>query len=357
MRLVVHNDAPQLRGNERQLLHLAGGLSARGHGVLVSCRSGGALTPALKAVGIATTGVRPRGDVALPSALAFRGLLARERPDALLLTSWKRLFWATWAGRGAGVPRVVARLGIVRRPPSGVFASWKLRGALARVDTLVVNSEEVARVWRAGAPWFPPDRVQVIPNAVAVAAPGDPRLLRTELGVPASIHLVLTVAALEHRKNTALLLRALPELPAEVHVVVAGDGPEAESLRALASSLGVAPRVHWLGSRADVPDLLAGADAFALPSRQDSVPNALIEAMAAGLPVVATEGIGADELGVERIVPQEDPAALARAITGALAAPRAEAESAAALVRARFGVERMVAEYERVLFGLAGGPP
>ena len=359
MRLLAHNDGQELRGNERQLVHLAAGLRGRGHDVLVACRSSGALARELPRAGVATTGIRPRGDLALASVLRFRRLVARRSPDAVLLTSWKRVLSGAWAARRGGTPRVIVRLGIVRRMPARGTAAWKLRRAFGRyVDALVVNSDAVARVWLESAPWFPPERLRVIRNGVD-AVTGDAAVLRHELGVPDGARLVISVAALESRKGLDLLVRALARLPADVHGVIAGDGREAGSLRALAASLGLEPRVHWLGARTDVPDVLAGSHAFVLPSRQDSISNALLEAMASGVPVVTTTGNGAEEaIGAVGnrppagwIVPADDPSSLAEAVTSALAVGDARRQEALWRAKHWFGVERMVAEYERVLFG------
>ncbi|MSR36115.1 MAG: glycosyltransferase [Gemmatimonadetes bacterium] len=379
MRLIAHNDGWELRGNERQLRYLAEGLDRRGHDVLVSCRAGGALAAELERIHIHTTPIRPRGDLALPSALAFRSLLRERRPDAVLLTSWKRVFTGARMARRAGGSRVIVRLGIVRPMPERGTAAWKLRRAFDRwVDALVVNSEAVRRVWLESAPWFAPERVHVIRNGVdgvggaggVEGVAGDGARVRRELGVGDEVRLIAAVAALEPRKGIDLLLHALAVLPADIQVVVAGHGPRAESLRALAESLGLSGRVHWLGARADVPDVLAAAAAFALPTRADSVPNALLEAMAAGLPIVTTSGNGAEEAlgaraasGAEEawggasprppagwIVTPEDPEALATALAEALAAPGGRPEEARWRAHQWFGVERMVDEYERVLF-------
>jgi glycosyltransferase involved in cell wall biosynthesis len=329
----------------------------------VSGRARGALARELAAGGVPTTFVRPRGDLAVASAYAFRRLLADARPDAVLLTSWKRVFLGSWLARLAGVPRVVARSGIVRAMPASPTAAWKLRRALDRqVDELVVNSDAARSAWLESAPWFPPTRVRVIRNGVALA-PGAPGKLRRELGLPSHARLVLTAAALEPRKGIDLLLRALETVPGDVHALVAGAGDEAPALHELARSLGVARRVHWLGERADVPDLLADSAVFALPTRQDSIPNAVLEAMAAGVPVVTTGGNGAEEtLGTADgrgpagwIVRPEDPGALAAAIVEALAAADDRVSEARWRAQHWFGVGRMVEEYERVLFPSARG--
>ena len=361
MRLIAHNDGRELRGSERQLVHIARGLRERGHDVLVSCRAGAPLEAELARAGVETTGRRPRGALALPSVWVFRGLISRSRPDAVLLTSWKRLATGAWAARSAGVPRVVARLGIVRAMPPGGVSAGRLRRALeCSVDVLVVNSDAVAHAWLDSAPWFAADRLRVIRNGVE-GARGHPGALRRELELPAGARLIACVAGLEKRKGIDLLLRALTELPHDVHAAIAGEGTERGALGALAAQLGVASRVHWLGMRSDVPDLLAAADAFVLPTRQDSIPNALLEAMALGVPVVTTAGNGAEEALGPRdgrasagwIVRAEDPHALAVAANEALAGAAAERKEAFWRAAHWFGIPRMVSEYEAVLFGRA----
>jgi hypothetical protein len=130
---------------------------------------------------------------------------------------------------------------------------------------------------------------------------------------------VLTLAQLMHRKGIDVLLRAM----AEIHeprptLLVAGDGPEAASLRALAGTLRLGERVRFLGRRGDAGDLLAACDAFCLPSRAEGMGVAALEALGASRPVVATCVGGLGELIVDGecglLVPAEDPAALAAAI-------------------------------------------
>src|SRR5688572_26748689 len=101
MKLLAHNDGRELRGNERQLLLLANELNARGNNVLVSSRMEAPLQAELKKSGVSTTPIRPRGDLDFLAAWAFRGLVRREQPDAVLLTSWKRVLTGSWAAHGA----------------------------------------------------------------------------------------------------------------------------------------------------------------------------------------------------------------------------------------------------------------
>jgi glycosyltransferase involved in cell wall biosynthesis len=141
---------------------------------------------------------------------------------------------------------------------------------------------------------------------------------------------------------------------------VAGDGPRAAELRVLAASLGIADRVTFLGHREDVDALLHEADAFVLPSRSEAFPNSVVEAMAAGLPVVAAGVGGLLELidsgrdGV--LVAPDDPAALAAALDALIADPsraRAIGDAAHDTIARRYSFDRMVRAFEELYRSLS----
>ncbi len=361
MKVVIHNDGQRLQGSERQLAILARGLADRGHDVIGSVLAGGGLEAELQRLGIRTTGVRPKGDLHLPAAYRFYRFLRRERPHALLCSSWPRLFWATLAARRAGVPRLVGRLGIVR-PAS---QRWKYRRAFARLDALITNAREVRESFIASSDALPPGAVHVIPNAVIPFQVPAPGRLRLELGIGDEPKLIVSVGALARRKGYDLLLKAVARLEDPgVHVAIAGQGPWEDHLRTGVRELGLEGRVHLLGRRDDIPALLADADLFVLATRNDSLPNALLEAMAAGVPVLVTTVAGVRTALAARgtgpaagwMAPPEDLAALHGSLETALARCRTEegrAVAAEAARRARewFSPERMVEQAERVLAG------
>ena len=367
MRIAIHVDGREIRGNERQVIVTARELARRGHAVAVSCIARTEVEAELRRSGISTTGTRPRGDADLASALAFAAWLRRGRFDALLATSWKRAFSGGWAARVARVPRVVLRVGGVHPFPAGP-GGWKQRRALTRyADAVIANSAAVAGHLLARVPGLVAERVHRVLNGVeppaASVAPA------TVPGVPADAVLALAVGGVERRKGLDLVLAALAAGgdPA-LHLAVAGDGAQRAALAARARELGVAERVHWLGQRDDVPALLAAADLFVLASRSEGMAVAMLEAMAARRPVVCTDVGGVREaLGAQEgrppagwIVPPDDAAALASALAGVAAGVRA----GSAEVRARaeeagwrtahwFTVERMTDGVESVLRGAA----
>lgn len=201
--------------------------------------------------------------------------------------------------------------------------------------TPVAVAGEVARTFEAEYGFAP----RVIPNGIDLR-----RFCPTEVGESdRQVFTVLTVARLEPQKNPAVLADAVASLPFEARLLIAGEG----SLR---SEMQGRSRVKLLGARSDVPELLAGADVFALASDYEGHPVALLEAMAAGRAVVATAVGGVPEIVGDAglLVPPRDPGAMA----AALVRLHGDAELRAKLGReararaARFDVAVMVQAYE-----------
>jgi glycosyltransferase involved in cell wall biosynthesis len=164
-------------------------------------------------------------------------------------------------------------------------------------------------------------RITVLHNAtrpmpVIPAAVGT---LRHELGIGDAERVVLSVGRLSHEKGHADLLRAAAALPRATRVVIVGEGPERQRLESLAARLGMCDRVIFTGHRLQLAPFYAMADVFVLPSLSEGCPNALLEAMAAGLPIVATTVGGVPEVvadGVHALlVGPRDPAMLASALS------------------------------------------
>jgi glycosyltransferase involved in cell wall biosynthesis len=212
------------------------------------------------------------------------------------------------------------------------------RSLHGRMDALLGNSEAVAvQLIAEGAPRA---RAHMIRNGVDLTRFESPKprdATRAGIGTAQDAVVVVCVANLIPYKGHADLIDALREMREapdwELWCVGRDDGIGAE-LRARAAAAGIAGRVRFLGARSDVPDLLAAADIFALASHEEGSPNAVLEAMSARLPVVATnvggipEAVAADKTGL--LVDARDPAALA----GALQRLVADANARAAMGRA-----------------------
>ncbi len=172
---------------------------------------------------------------------------------------------------------------------------------------------------------------------------------------------MLTTARLDAQKGLTYLLDAAALLPDPMFAVV-GDGPERAALEAQVAALGLRDRVRFLGYRSDVPELLAACDVFVLPSLYEGLPLALLEAMASGVPVVATAIGGVDEAvqdGVSALlVPPADARALGVAIRTLLDDPglaRQLGTTGMAVARRSFSVEPMVRQLTRIYDELAHG--
>lgn len=226
--------------------------------------------------------------------------------------------------------------------------------------TLPVSGEIARRLGIADAP-----RTTVVVPAGPVPAPARGRdEVRAELDV-GDAPLVVTAARLHPQKDLTTLLVAMAHVRdrrPEVRLVIAGDGPEADALRAVATRLELGPTVRFLGGRDDVADLLAAADVVALSSAWEGSPLVVAEAMLLGRPVVATAVGAVPEAVVDhetgRLVPPGDPAALAETLLELLGNPAAAERLARAgrvLAEQRFAtgvlVRRVADVYDEVLAG------
>lgn len=360
-RIAIQTDGRLVQGNERQIELIARGLIARGHTVYISARPRSPAWELFADTGAVMSDARPRGTADLLSALRFRRWLRHVRPDALLFTSWRRLWVGGLVARSAGVPNTVMRFGGRHDIPHGLRGAHYRHALLSLVDRIYVNSTAVRDHLLSALPGLAAARVHIIWNGIP-AGNAEPAPVRAELAIPQGAPLVAAVGGLARRKGFDVLIRALAAADVNAHVVICGEGGERDALSALARDEGVAGRVHLVGQRDDVSGILAAADAFVLSSRMEGFSVALLEAMRAALPIIATDVEGVrdalcDEAGHQRagwIVPPDDAAALAgtlRDVLGSLDSPATRSRAAEAHRRAthHYTVDRMVQGVERVL--------
>jgi glycosyltransferase involved in cell wall biosynthesis len=204
-------------------------------------------------------------------------------------------------------------------------------------------------------------RAHAIPNALDVqrfrGGAEIHQTMRTELGIPEEAYVVGSVGRLSEQKGYDVLLDAAAEVAKtdpEVHFVIVGDGIEAQALKQQASNLGLASRVIFTGQRNDVEALLAIMDLFACSSRWEGLSTVLMEAMAAGVPIVATDIPGNLELLRDGenawLCPMENPKALAEAILQAKQNPEMcqEFSRQAQSAVLAFGIEVVAAQHEKL---------
>jgi glycosyltransferase involved in cell wall biosynthesis len=354
MFIVAHNGARVWGGAERAVTLLLAGLQRRGHRVLLLCNDEVVARPA-RALGVQAELLPLGGDVSVHHAARLARRLRAQRPDVLLVGMFKKAWLAGLAGRIAGVPRTVVRVGLETDVPRNA----KYRLAFRRlVDHVVVVADRMRPAYAA----LGGERLSVIPNAVDPPARQHfPGAVRMSLGIPPEAFVIGSVARLVAQKRLDRLLDAVARLPGDVHCILAGDGPLRAVLERQAAAPELAGRVHLLGHRADVADVLGALDVFVATSDREGMSNAMLEALAAGVPVVSTQVSGTDEAlrpgrnGVPPgVVVGFDAAAVASAVGEVLEdADRRRAMAVAAGMRARetFGFPRVLDAWERVLAG------
>ncbi len=208
---------------------------------------------------------------------------------------------------------------------------------------------------------LPPEKVRVLYNGVAVDRCRPRRTreeMRAALDLPAQVPVLAIVSRLDHwGKGHGELFQALAALHGRypVHGLVIGGGRRQAEMAARVRELGLADRVRFVGQRRDVPDLLAAADIFVLPSHSEGISRSLLEAMAVGLPVVASAVGGTPEVVAHEVngllVPAQDATALAQALERLLAQPAWATrlgEAAAATVARKFSLDRLGRELNQV---------
>jgi glycosyltransferase involved in cell wall biosynthesis len=344
---ILMNLAPRKLGSfEGWLLALAAEAQQRGHALDVYGRL--PVHPAVaRGLEEAGAGLGTLDDLARAPLAGARQLAGYDVLQLHLIqprSGFALLAYAAWPARVLFMarsdprhePRSAVRRGLSRAADAATFA---------RVDSLAAVSEHVREKFRARF-GLARRRTRVISNGVDVRRFRPPPGLRAASAAP----VLASVAHLVPYKNLDVLLRAFARLSCDARLQIVGDGPAAPDLERLARELGVAGRVELLGLRDDVPELLRRADAYVHPTRYEGFGNAIAEAMASGLAVVATRAGGIPELvepGVSGIlVPPGDEAALAAALERVVRDPELRARLGARArqrILARFTVESAVA--------------
>lgn len=225
--------------------------------------------------------------------LRYQATIRRFRPDLLATYNWGSIEWAlaTWL---APVPHIHVEDGfgpdeidrqLLRRV-------WIRRVALAKSFKVIVPSRTLEcvsrKVWR-----LPSRRILYIPNGAAPltekASDKARQASRQEIGVPEDVPVIGWIGAFRREKNVGRLMRAFAVVSENAVLVLVGDGRDRESIEAIARDLGIGGRVRMLGSRVDIESLLPLFDVLALSSDTEQMPVAVLEGMAAGLPIASVD--------------------------------------------------------------------
>jgi glycosyltransferase involved in cell wall biosynthesis len=356
----------RIGGGERVALELASRQLAAQHQVVVVSLGAppeGPLGDAFREHGVTVYNVPKRTGFDLTLSVRLAALFLRLRPTVVHTHNRVPLIYGVAPGKLAGARVVHTRHGPGR---GSRREQWLRRSSGYLLDAYVAVSPALRDI-SSQLGDCRPHKLSVIENGIDLvrfgAAAGARAAIRAQLGIPADAWVVGSVGRLAPEKEYPLFVRAAaPLLGRDARLLIVGDGPEAERIRAEAEARSVVPFVHLPGARNDVPPHLAAMDVFVLSSRMEGLPLSVLEAMAAGLPVVAPAiggipGVIRDgETGF--LYPQGDEAALAARLAALRADPaaaRAVGARGRAHVQARHSSEAMASQYLE-LYARVGAP-
>lgn len=331
MRIAHLDTGRDWRGGQGQVLLLMKALAAAGHEQLLLAPKGPLFDRASEA-GLAVERWESRGEIDLRAMLTARSHLARFSPAIAHLHSAHAHALGVHAARWAGIRGVVVARRVDFKVRQNPFSRLKYAWP---VDRYVCISEGVRTAMRESG--IPEAKLALVPSGIDLdavrlegAAPAAD--LRTVLGLDPGARVIGTVASLAPHKNHALLLEAAAIVCAAdpgVHFAWLGEGSERSALTRRRAALGLEARVHLLGFRPDAKPLLRQFDLFCLSSHLEGLCTSLLDAQALGVPIVATGVGGVPEVVSDdasgRLVSALTPAALAEALSSAMASPESRA--------------------------------
>jgi len=356
-------DELDIGGTEQQILEIVRRIDRDRFDPYVCCFRHGAKAEEIEALGVPVLHEPKRLKADPGLVLRLAAMMRRERFDIVQTYLWTANTWARIAARMAGIRWILAserNVDIWEEAYKRVIGRWLARST----DRVVANSEAV-RQYLLNRGGLAPEKVVTIHNGVnfdRFRTPCDPAIRRRELGIADDVVLAGCLARIEPAKDHGTLLQALALISArlpKLHVALIGGGSEQERLRRMAHELGIGERVHFVGFRTDAAEWLQSVDISVLSSVKEGLSNTVLESMAAGKPVVATDVGGNAEVIVENetgfLVPARSPTELGTALAR-VAGSRELMTSFGKAGRRRadglFSVDSMVAHTERLYLEL-----
>lgn len=292
------------------------------------------------------------------------GRLCRElRPDVVHTHGYRPDIIDGGVARALGVPTVTTVHGFTGGGLRNRCYEWVQQRSFREFDAVVAVSEPLAA--RLATTGVRNDRLHTVPNAYRPDASHSRDEARRLLELPGDAFVAGWVGRLTREKGADVLVDSLgcDAMPRDVHVSVLGDGADRGGLEARTRALAVASRVTWHGLLRDAARLYHAFDVFVLSSRTEGTPIALFEAMAAGVPIVATRVGGVPHVVSDAealLIPSDDPNAVAAAIRAVRDDPAAAASrvrAASARLRDHYGVGPWLDRYDTIYRGLLRPSP
>jgi glycosyltransferase involved in cell wall biosynthesis len=371
-RILFVSSLRRFGGGERWMLDTAAGLRERGHDARLAARPGSVLAANAPARGIPLFTIEMRGDVDPLAITQFAGLMRRFQPQVVCpnLDREIRIAAASIRASRALRPRPVRPRLIPRRGsefPLKDKRHYRLV-YLFDIHKVIVNSEATKRTMVKDAPWFPPDKAVVVYNGIDTTPYTQLALhrnalrvkLRNAIGASADAPVITLVGELNERKQQRVVIEAVPHVLEKfpgARILFVGEGDDRAALEAAVKERGLTQSIIFTGFRTDAAEIMMGSDALLLPSRVEGFGYVLVEAMAAGIPCIASNASSIPEIvqdGVTGILHAVgDSGAIAEAIVNLLSNPeraRAMGEAGARVAREKFTISSMLDQVEQVFF-------
>ncbi|GIW97008.1 MAG: glycosyl transferase family 1 [Pirellulaceae bacterium] len=347
-------------GAEVLLLNLVQRIDrARFSPIVVCTKSGGELAAPMKAtVPVYERFLANKWDIRI--AYRLTSFFRRQRIDAVVTVgAGDKMFWGRLCARLAGVPVVCSALHSTGWPDGvGRLNRW----LTPLTDAFIACAGQHAR-FLIDAEKFPPQKVHVVPNGVDTERfrphPACRDRLREQLALSPTAPCVGIVAALRPEKNHEQFIdaaRRVLRVHPDCHFLIVGDGPCRPFIENKIAELGLEKRVHMLGARSDIPQLLAGLDVFCLTSRNEANPVSVLEALACAVPVVSPAVGSVDESVIDGrtglLTPPLSAEHTAEAIIRLLDRPQwahTLGQQGRELVEERFSIDAMIGGYQALL--------
>ncbi len=302
------------RGGEQQILYLAEVLREAGDENLIIARSGSALEHRMKEGGFKCFSVSPWMEWDFLCALSIKRCLLEERVDLLHAHTAHAAALGALATLRANIPLIVSRR-VDFHLSKNFFSRWKY----SRADKILAVSSAIKEILIEDG--ISPEKIEVVYSGVNLKRFEGEKKSRQDLGLPDSKILIGQIAALSDQKDPLSFVRAMALLAqkgVDFRALMVGEGPLKTKVESEIARLNLKERIFLLGFREDAFQILRHLDVFVLSSRLEGLGTSILDAFAAGVPVVASRTGGIPEMIEEGIsgllVPVGDPASLSRAI-------------------------------------------
>lgn len=281
-------------GGEKWMIIAGKGLADRGHHVCIACLKGSVIERKSMEKGLNIFHFNIDADIAFWKMAPLKSFLEKNKIDVLICCQNKDVKIGARAARSLGVKAIFARQGIQNLTNKKKY----IKPFSQYIDGIITNTKSIKNTYEAFG-WFPENFIHVVYNGVEIPENTATINLHEEYNLPRDSRTIFSAGRLDRQKGFDLLIKTAQKAKLQHlnwQIIIAGEGKLKNELTSMAKANGVSDMVHFIGFSNQTLSLVKSADVFALPSRYEGMPNALLEAMAMGKASVASSVNGAPEL-------------------------------------------------------------